>query len=96
MVKDIAVYTPNDNKKVMFDQAALVFKNGRLVVRDSDIVERLSGQAQTICPDYDSSIRCVQQHFDRFYSLSLKNFRVCDVDFAQPDQQRFMIHACHR
>jgi hypothetical protein len=26
MVKDIAVYTPNDNKKVMFDRAALVFK----------------------------------------------------------------------
>ncbi len=94
-VAAIAVYTPNDDKEVMFDRAALVFKNGRLVVRDGDIVERLSGQSQTICPDFDSSIRrVVQQHFDRFYSLSLNNFRVSDVDFAKPDQQRFMIHAC--
>ena len=94
-IADIAVYAPNDNKKVMFDRAALVFKNGCLVVRDGDIIERLSGQAQTICPNYDSSIRrVVQKHFDRFYSLSLNNFTVSDVDFAQSDQQRFMVHAC--
>ena len=96
-IADIAVYAPHENKETMFDRAALVFKNGCLVVRDGDIVERLSGQAQTICPDYDSSIRrVVKHHFDRFYSLSLNNFMVSDVDFVQPDQQRFMVHGCRR
>jgi formylmethanofuran dehydrogenase subunit A len=94
-IADIAVYTPNTNKEIMFDRAALVFKNGRLVVRDGDIVERQSGKAQTILPHYDAGIRqTVQRHFDRFYSLSLNNFMVSDVDFAQSDQQRFTTHDC--
>jgi formylmethanofuran dehydrogenase subunit A len=96
-IADIAVYTPHANKETMFERAALVFKNGQLVVRDGAIVERLSGKAQTILPNYDDSIRqTVQRHFDCFYSLSLNNFIVNDVDFMQPDQQRFMIHACRR
>jgi formylmethanofuran dehydrogenase subunit A len=94
-IADIAVYTPHDNKETMFERAALVFKNGRLVVRDGAIVERLAGQAQTILPHYEDSIRrTVKSHFDSFYSLSLHNFMVNDVAFLQADQQRFMIHAC--
>jgi formylmethanofuran dehydrogenase subunit A len=94
-IADIAVYTPHDNKETMFERAALVFKNGRLVVRDGAIVERLAGQAQIILPHYEDSIRrTVKSHFDSFYSLSLHNFMVNDVDFLQADQQRFMIHAC--
>jgi len=95
-IADIAVYTPNDNKENMFNRAAMVFKNGHLVVREGDIVARLSGKAQTILPDYDASIRrTVKLHFDHFYSLSLHNFMVDDVDFNQPDQQRFRSHDCH-
>ncbi len=30
----IAVYTREDNKNAMFDRAALVFKNGRLILTD--------------------------------------------------------------
>jgi formylmethanofuran dehydrogenase subunit A len=94
-IADIAVYTPNDNKEIMFDRAALVFKNGQLVVREGEIVERLSGKAQTILPHYDPRIQqTVQRHFDRFYSLSLHNFMVNDVDFVQSDQQRFINHEC--
>ena len=94
-IADIAVYTPHDNKETMFERAALVFKNGRLVVRDGAIVERLAGQAQIILPHYEDSIRrTVKSHFDSFYSLSLHNFMVNDVAFLQADQQRFMIHAC--
>ena len=79
----------------MFDRAALVFKNGHLVVRDGDIVERLPGKAQTILPHYDPSIRqTVQRHFDRYYSLSLDNFMVNDVDFVKSDLQRFINHDC--
>jgi len=59
----------------MFDRAALVFKNGRLVLRDGEVVERIHGTAQMIYPSYDLGIkRTIQSHFDRFYSLSLENF----------------------
>lgn len=95
-IADIAVYTPNDNKEIMFDRAALVFKNGRMVVRDGEVVEHIRGTAQTIYPGYDPDIkRTIKNHFGRFYSLSLENFTVNDVDFIQPDQARFVMHDCH-
>lgn len=95
-IADIAVYSPQENKEAMFDRAALVFKNGRLVVRDGEVVERIRGTARTIHPGYDPDIkRMVKNHFDRFYSLSLDNFTVNDVDFIQRDHERFVTHACH-
>jgi formylmethanofuran dehydrogenase subunit A len=95
-IADIAVYTPQDNKEAMFDRATLVFKNGRLVVRDGEVVERIRGTAQMIYPSYDPGIkRTIKNHFDRFYSLSLENFTIKDVDFVQRDQERFVVHNCH-
>lgn len=95
-IADIAVYTPQDNKEAMFDRATLVFKNGRLVVRDGEVVERIRGTAQMIYPSYDPGIkRTIKNHFDRFYSLSLENFTLKDVDFVQRDQERFVVHNCH-
>jgi formylmethanofuran dehydrogenase subunit A len=94
-IADIAVYTPQDNKEAMFDRATLVFKNGRLVVRDGEVVERIRGTAQMIYPSYDPGIkRTIKNHFDRFYSLSLENFTIKDVDFVQRDQERFVVHDC--
>ena len=94
-IADIAVYTPQDNKEALFDRATLVFKNGRLVLRDGEVVERIRGTAQMIYPSYDPGIkRTIKNHFDRFYSLSLENFTIKDVDFVQRDQERFVVHDC--
>ncbi|MCX7076849.1 MAG: formylmethanofuran dehydrogenase subunit A [Methylococcales bacterium] len=85
-IADIAVYTCQDNKEAMFDRAALVFKNGRLVVRDGEVVEHIRGTAQMIYPSYNPGIkRTIKNHFDRFYSLSLENFTIKDLDFVQQD-----------
>ena len=94
-IADIAVYTCQDNKEAMFDRAALVFKNGRLVVRDGEVVEHIRGTAQMIYPSYNPGIkRTIKNHFDRFYSLSLENFTIKDLDFVQQDQERFVVHDC--
>lgn len=93
-IADIAVYTRQDNKEAMFDRAALVFKNDRLVVREGEVVERIRGTAQQICPGYDPSIqRSIKNHFDRFYSLSLENFTVNNIDFY-PTRPRTFRYAC--
>jgi formylmethanofuran dehydrogenase subunit A len=48
-----------------------------------------------IYPSYDPGIkRTIKNHFDRFYSLSLENFTIKDVDFVQRDQERFVVHDC--
>ena len=75
----------------MFANAALVFKNGRLVVQDGVVSERPLGLAQTVTPVYDAGItRTVKQHFDRFYSLNLSQYGVNDADFGE--RPRFKVH----
>ncbi|MCQ8117575.1 formylmethanofuran dehydrogenase subunit A [Methylomonas rosea] len=76
--------------RAMFADAALVFKNGRLMVRDGEVIARPAGHAQTIQPALDQRIeRDIQNHFDRFYSLKLNNFKIEDVDISRDDHQRF-------
>jgi formylmethanofuran dehydrogenase subunit A len=89
-VADIAVYHPQADYRAMFADAALLFKNGKLVVRDGAVTVRPAGQAQTVTPVYDAAItRTVKQHFDRFYSLKLSQYAVNDADFAYLKQVRF-------
>lgn len=98
---DIAVYDPDQRSgpaagprpdyQAMFANAALVFKNGRLVVQDGVVIERPLGLAQTVTPVYDAGIaRTVKQHFDRFYSLKLGQYAVNDADFGE--RPRFKVH----
>ncbi len=89
-IADIAVYKPQADYRAMFADAALVFKNGRLVVKDGEVIARPTGNAQTIQPHFDPRIEGdIQNHFDRFYSLKLNNFKIDDVAFSDADSQRF-------
>jgi len=96
-VADVAVYDPgkradaHPDYRALFADAALLFKNGRLVVKDGQILDRPAGLAQTVAPVYDAGIaRTVNHHFDRFYSLKLGQYAVNDADFGE--RQRFKVH----
>ncbi|MEW6037454.1 MAG: formylmethanofuran dehydrogenase subunit A [Pseudomonadota bacterium] len=89
-IADIAVYRPQADKRAMFADAAWVWKNGRLVVRNGEVIARPKGRTLTIEPCYDRRIeRDVKAYFDRFYSLSLDNFTVGGVAFERDDAERF-------
>lgn len=99
-VADIAVYDPHKRSdptagmrpdyRTMFADAALLFKNGRLVVQDGMVIERITGSVQTVSPVYDAGItRTVKQYFDRFYSLKLSQYGVDDADFDDLEHKRF-------
>lgn len=99
-VADIAVYDPHKRSeqtvgprpdyRAMFADAALLFKNGRLVVQNGVVIDRPAGLAQTVTPVYDAGITCtVKQHFDRFYSLKLSQYGINDADFDYLDRERF-------
>lgn len=92
-IADIAVYSFKANKEEMFSAADLVFKNGELVVKNGAVQTQRNGTTQTIQVPFDAKIkRDIQAYYDRFYNLSLDNFKVDAISFKQTDSERFVSH----
>lgn len=92
-IADIAVYSFKDNKEEMFSAADLVFNNGELVVKNGIVQTPRNGTTQTIQVPFDAKIkRDIQAYYDRFYNLSLDNFKVDAISFRQTDSERFVRH----
>jgi formylmethanofuran dehydrogenase subunit A len=92
-VADIAVYSKQDNKAVMFDRADLVFKDGEHVVEGGEVVKITKGKAFRIAPDFDRAIaRRLDSFWDRYYGISPETFSVPE-DLVSTDQ-RFATVPC--
>ena len=67
---DIAVYADDADRAKMFRAAALVFKDGDLVVRDGQVTHYRWGRAFTIQPGHDRAIeRRMRNYYDDRYGL---------------------------
>ncbi len=74
---DITIYTPNDNKEVMFEMPRLVIKSGRVIVEQSEIREALIGKTLHVQPHYDVEVEpSIQQWFEKYYSIRWRNYPV--------------------
>ena len=74
---DIAVYRPQADKAAMFRNAELVFKEGRLIVRRGEIVERAFGRALTVQPGFDAAVeRRLASFYDDLYGVPHSAFDV--------------------
>src|SRR5215831_17622903 len=67
-VADVAVYADERDRAKMFRAAALVFKDGELVVRDGTVTQVRWGRALTVRPERDRAIdhRVTRYYEDRF------------------------------
>jgi formylmethanofuran dehydrogenase subunit A len=67
-VADVAVYADERDRAKMFRAAALVFKDGELVVRDGAVTHYRWGRALTVRPERDRAIdaRMTRYYEDRF------------------------------
>ncbi len=69
-VADIAVYAPGRDKAKMFREAALVFKNGELIVRDGQVLRPTYGRALNVRPESERAIaRRMRDYYDQRYGL---------------------------
>jgi formylmethanofuran dehydrogenase subunit A len=85
-VADIAVYAPAADKAQMFRAAALVFKDGELVVRDGTVLSYRWGRALTVTPGHDGAIeRRMQAYYDQRYGLAHELLQVPDHAIGRPD-----------
>lgn len=78
-VADVAVYRKGNDIANMLGRAALVFKNGDLVVKDGEITHYRWGRALRLNPQPDAAIvRRMRDYHEERYGLSLDWFTFPD------------------
>jgi len=84
-VADIAVYSDDRDRAKMFRAAALVFKDGELVVRDGVVTRYRAGRALTVQPGRDRAIdRRMTRYYDERYGLSDAYIKIPDHAVGRP------------
>ncbi len=74
---DVAVYEDDTDRARMFRVAALVFKDGELVVRDGAVTHCRWGRAFTVQPERDRAIDGrMKAYYERRYGLSAEFIKV--------------------
>jgi formylmethanofuran dehydrogenase subunit A len=78
----------------VFRRPDYVFKDGRLVARDGDLVDMAWGATHVARPAFDRGIeRSLRDHFERYYTVRLDNFAVADGEIEDVGQGRLVKHA---
>jgi formylmethanofuran dehydrogenase subunit A len=85
-VADIAVYADERDREKMFRSAALVFKDGELVVRNGEVTHDRWGRALTVRPERDRAIdRRMARYYEARYGLSDALIKVPDHAVGRPE-----------
>jgi formylmethanofuran dehydrogenase subunit A len=85
-VADVAVYEDDADRAKMFRAAALVFKDGELVVRDGRVTQHRWGRALTVRPERDAAIdRRMKAYYEDRYGLSDDFVKVPEHVLGRPD-----------
>jgi formylmethanofuran dehydrogenase subunit A len=83
---DIAVYADDADRAKMFRAAALVFKDGDLVVRDGQVTHYRWGRAFTVQPGHDRAIEGrMRDYYDDRYGLPADAMAVPASAIGRPD-----------
>jgi formylmethanofuran dehydrogenase subunit A len=85
-IGDVAVYDNLRDKAQMLRAAALVFKDGDLVVRDGQVTQHRFGRALAVAPPRDRAIdRRMKNYYQQRYGLSDEYVRVPDYALSRPE-----------
>ena len=79
----------------MFGAPDLVFKDGRLILRDGQLTDVVWGATHVGSPEYDPTIETrLAEHFERFMTVRLGNFRISDAEIEALGHGRLARHPC--
>jgi formylmethanofuran dehydrogenase subunit A len=74
---DVTIYTPNADKRAMFELPRYVIKGGQLVVEQGEIRQDLLGRSLYVAPAYDEEmLPDIQKWFESFYTIQFANYPV--------------------
>ena len=92
-VADIAIYKDQRDKAGMFRKAALVFKDGELIVEAGEVKRYTRGRTLHTSPKFDTAIeRRLDRYYDDLYGLPCTIFDVPQA--ALPNADAFAEVAC--
>ena len=84
-IADVAVYEDESDRARMFRSAALVFKQGKLVVRDGTPTRHIFGRALMVEPERDRAIdRRLKAYYDERWGISHDLIKVPDHAIGRP------------
>jgi formylmethanofuran dehydrogenase subunit A len=84
---DVTIYTPHENKEIMFQLPRYVVKSGRLLVDNGEVREEYLGKTLHVQPRYDRGIEPdIARWFDQCYSIRFRNYPVSD-DYLHDAEQ---------
>ncbi|MCH7753455.1 MAG: formylmethanofuran dehydrogenase subunit A [Planctomycetes bacterium] len=83
---DITIYTPHENKEIMFEMPRLVIKSGRVIVEQGEIRDPLIGKTLHVAPEYDLEVEPdIQAWFEKYYSIQWRNYPVDNSYLHEPE-----------
>jgi formylmethanofuran dehydrogenase subunit A len=83
---DVAVYEIDTNKAKMFREAALVFKGGKLVVRDGALLHYPYGRTLSVHTEHERAIEGrMRDYYEERYGLSPDFITVADAAIGRPE-----------
>jgi formylmethanofuran dehydrogenase subunit A len=76
---DVTIYTPHENKEIMFESPRIVIKSGRVMIDDGEMRDPFIGKTLHVAPDYDRDVESdIQEWFEKYYSIRWRNYPVDD------------------
>jgi formylmethanofuran dehydrogenase subunit A len=86
---DITIYTPHENKEVMFELPRIVIKSGKVIVEQGEIRDGRIGKTLHVQPDYDRGVEAdIQEWFEKYYSIRWRNYPVDDSYLHEAEAAR--------
>ena len=84
---DITIYTPHENKEIMFELPRYVIKAGKILAEEGDIREEHVGKTLHVAPNYDPDIEPdIADWFEQYYSIRFRNYPVSDHYLQESEQ----------
>lgn len=84
---DITIYSPHENKEVMFELPKYVIKSGQILVEDGEIRQTYQGKTLHVAPEYDRGVEAdIADWFEQYYSIRFRNYPVSDSYLHAPEE----------
>jgi formylmethanofuran dehydrogenase subunit A len=84
---DITIYTPHENKELMFQLPRYVIKAGEILVEEGELRAAPDGKTLHVAPGYDPGCEPdIRQWFEQYYTISFRNYPVTS-DYLRAAEQ---------